>query len=121
LRSKDGDAGPTFKWIHAFFEDSYSKTVEVSSAAGVQIVEPFIDNPGNSYALDGQDTFIITEQDGQQWQLKIESGSVPYTLSHGEQHGRYYFPFPGFNAYPVTIRLDSPGPASISYTVSARN
>lgn len=120
LRSKDGDIGSSFTWTHVFSKDSYSKTVALESAAVVQIVEPFVDNPGNSYALDGDDTFVITAVDGGQWQLKIEASNVPYTLSHGDQRERYYHPFPGVNAYPLTIRLESSGPASLSYTISAR-
>ncbi len=120
LRSKDGDDGSSFTWTHAFSKDRYSKTVQLSSVAGVQVVEPFVDNPGNSYALDGDDTFVITAEDGGQWQLKIESSSVPYSLSHGNQRERYYHPFPGVNGYPLTIRLESLGPATLTYTVSAR-
>lgn len=120
LRTKDGDAGSTFTWTHAFSQDSYQKTVELSSAAGVQIVEPFVDNPGNGYTLEGDDTFVITGPDGRQWQLKIESSSVPYVLSHGDQRERYYHPFPGINGYPLTIQLQSSGPATLTYRVSAR-
>ena len=120
LRDKDGAAGPSFEWTHSFHKDRYSKTVEIASAAGVRIVEPFVDNPGNSYAQEGDDTFVITTEDGGQWQLKIESGSVPYSLSHGEQRDRYYHPFPGFNAYPLIIQLEGTGPATIRYVVSAR-
>jgi hypothetical protein len=119
LRSRDGDAGPAFAWRHVFSAESYSKTVELDSAAGVQIVEPFVDNPGNRYALEGDDTFVITAEDGQQWQMRIESCSVPYTLSHGDQRERYYHPFPGVNAYPLTIRLDGAGPATLTYRVRA--
>ena len=120
LRTMDGDTGPTFTWTHAFSSDSYRKTVEISSAAGVQVVEPFVDNPGNHYALDGDDTFVISAADGRQWQLKVESSSVPYTLSHGDQRERYYQPFPGVNAYPVTIRFESSEPATLTYSVSGR-
>jgi hypothetical protein len=120
LRSKDGDIGSAFTWKHVFAKDSYSKTVILNSATGLQIVEPFVDNPGNSYTLDGDDTFVITAEDGNQWQLKIESSSVPYLLSHGESLERYYHPFPGVNAYPLTIKAENPGPATITYKISAR-
>jgi len=120
LRTKGGDVGQSFTWTHVFSNDSYSKTVELSSSSGVQVVEPFVDNPGNSYALEGDDTFVITTRDGKQWQLKIEASNVPYTLSHGDQRERYYHPFPGVNAYPLTIRLESSGPATLTYRISAR-
>ena len=120
LRGSDGAAGPSFKWTHSFHKDRYSKIVELTAAAGIRIVEPFVDNPGNSYTLEGDDTFVITTEDGAQWQLKVESDSVPYSLSHGEQRARYYHPFPGFNAYPLIIRLEGTGPATIRYVVSAR-
>jgi hypothetical protein len=63
---------------------------------------------------------VISEADGTQWQLKIESSSMPFTLSHGEQRDHYYVPFPGFNCYPVTITLDGTGPVILSYAISAR-
>jgi hypothetical protein len=120
LRDKEGNAGSSFTWTHAFAKDRFSKTVELGSAANVQIVEPFVDNPGNSYTIEGDDTFVISEADGTQWQLKIESSSMPFTLSHGEQRDHYYVPFPGFNCYPVTITLDGTGPVILSYAISAR-
>lgn len=120
LRTKDGDVGPAFTWTHSFTKNSYTKTVELSTAASVQVVEPFVDNPGNSYALDADDTFVITAAGGGQWQLKITSSSVPYRLSHGDQRKRYYHPFPGVNGYPVAIRLESSGPATLTYAISSR-
>jgi hypothetical protein len=120
LRGKEGRTGTAFTWIHSFSANAYTKTVQVASPEELRIVEPFVDNPGNTYALAGDDTFVITQQDGKQWQLKVESSSVPLTLSHGEQRERYYFPFPGFNAYPLAIRLQGDGPATITYTISNR-
>jgi hypothetical protein len=79
-----------------------------------------VDNPGNRYELEGNDTFVITQADGRQWQLKVESSSIPYTLAHGEQKNRYYVPFPGFNAYPLHIRFEGEGAATLSYSVTAR-
>jgi hypothetical protein len=120
LRGKEGEAGSTFTWTHGFSASAYTKTVQLGSAEGLRIVEPFVDNPGNSYALEGNDTFVITQRGGRQWQLKVGSSSVPFSLSHGAQRERYYFPFPGLNAYPLAIRLDAAGPATISYTISNR-
>jgi hypothetical protein len=120
LRGMKEETGSAFTWTHSFSADAYTKTVRVESCEGLRITEPFVDNPGNSYALDGDDTFVITQNDGKQWQLKVESGDVPFTLSHGEQRERYYFPFPGFNAYPLSIRLQGDGPATITYTISNR-
>mgnify|MGYP001824504832 FL=1 len=117
LRGKEGGAGPAFKWTHVFDKDSYSKTVRLDAAEGLQIVEPFVDNPGNNYALDGAGTFVITAKDGRQWQLHIKDSTVPYTLVHGDQRERYYYPFPGLKAYPFTIRLEGTGPATITYKI----
>lgn len=120
LRDDEGNVGSSFTWTHTFTKDRFSKTVELGSATNVQIVEPFVDNPGNSYTIEGNDTFVITDAAGKQWQLTIDKSSVSYTLSHGEERDRYYVPFPGFNCYPLIIRLDSPDPATITYTISAR-
>jgi hypothetical protein len=120
LKTLEEESGPGFTWTHEFAADSYRKTVEVEAAEGLQIVEPFVDNPGNRYELVDGDTFVITEADGRQWQLKVDESSIPYALSHGDQRERYYVPFPGFNAYPLTIRLAGDGPARLAYTVSPR-
>jgi hypothetical protein len=120
LRGKEGETGSPFIWTHVFSRDSYSKTVQLDASDGTQIVEPFVDNPGNSYALEGDDTFLITENDGRQWQLKVESSDIPYKLTHGEQRERYYHPFPGLNGYPLTIKLEGTGPVTITYTIANR-
>lgn len=105
---------------HTFSKDSYSKTVELNSAAGVQIIEPFVNNVGNSYTIEGSDTFVIADKDGKQWQVKINASNIAYSLSHGEESDRYYYPYPGINCYPLTITLMSDGPATLTYTISAR-
>ncbi len=120
LRNGDGDAFASFTWRHEFAAGSYSKTLELDIGKETQIVEPFVDNPGNSYALEGNDTFVITDRNGKQWQLKIVSSTAPYSLSRGDERKRYFHPFPGVNAFPLTIRFESEGPVSIKYTVSQR-
>jgi hypothetical protein len=120
LRTIEESPGPAFTWKHEFAAESYSKTLEVDEARDLQIVEPFVDNPGNRYTLEGTDTFVVTQADGQQWQLKVDASTVPFTLVHGEQKDRYYVPFPGFNAYPLHIRFEGEGAATLRYSVSAR-
>ena len=119
LRNSEGGRGSPFKWTHVFTADRYTKTVELEAADGVRIVEPFVDNPGNLYSLEDEDTFLITTRDGQQWRLRVESSNMPYSLSVGEEHERYFVPFPGFNAYPLTIRLEGEGRAVLRYTIGS--
>ena len=120
LRTLEEEAGPAFTWKHEFFADGYRKTVVLDRREGLRIVEPFVDNPGNRYALEGEDTFVITQADGQQWQLRVDSSSAPFTLSHGQDRHRYYHPFPGLNAYPLHLGFDGQGPVTVSYSVTRR-
>lgn len=110
--------GTTFKWTYDFGPDSYSKQLEVSSGNGLRIVEPFVDDTGNQYALEGTDSFIITTQAGSEYTLKVISSSAPYTLSAGTDRARFWSPFPGLDCYPLTITLSNAASYSIKYTVS---
>jgi hypothetical protein len=121
LRDASGaSSGTTFSWLYEFAASSYSKEVQVSSAAGVRVVEPFVDNPGNQYALVGSDTFQITTAAGGVWQLKVVSSSGPYALTAGTDQAKYWSPFPGLQCYPLLITPASgnAGSYSIKYSVS---
>ena len=93
------------------------KELTVSNGQGIQVVEPFVDNPGNQYVIEG-DTFRITTSDGSVWQLAVDASSSTHTLVAGEDEARYYSPFPGMECYPLTIRLTASGSATLKYTVS---
>jgi hypothetical protein len=115
-----GTSGTTFTWSHQFQTASYTKEAQVSSPAGVQIVEPFVDNPGNQYALDGANRFRISLADGREWQLEVVSSNGAYQLVAGQDRDKYWQPFPGVEAYPLVIRLQGAAgtPQTIRYTVS---
>ncbi|HEV8247934.1 MAG TPA: hypothetical protein VGP93_19300, partial [Polyangiaceae bacterium] len=70
-------SGTTFSFNYEFGPDFYSKEVQVSSPSGLRIVEPFVDNPGNAYALVGSDSFQITTETGGVWELKVVSSTGP--------------------------------------------
>jgi hypothetical protein len=119
LRAIAGAASPiTFGWSYEFGASSYSKEVTISSPTGVRIVEPFVDNPGNTYALEGSDTFKITTPAGV-WQVKVDSSSGTYQLTAGTDREKYWAPFPGIDAYPLVIApTGGAGSYKIKYTVS---
>jgi hypothetical protein len=121
LRDATGaSSGTQFSWSYEFGASSYSKEVQISSAAGVRIVEPFVDNPGNQYALVGGDTFQIATAAGGVWQVKVVSSSGPYVLTAGTDQAKYWSPFPGFQCYPLLITpgRGNAGSYTIKYTVS---
>jgi hypothetical protein len=111
-------SGTTFKWSYDFGPDSYTKQLEVSSGKGLRIVEPFVDDTGNQYELEGTDSFVITTQAGSEYTLKVISSSAPYTLSAGTDRARFWSPFPGLDCYPLTITLSDAASYSIKYTIS---
>jgi hypothetical protein len=118
LRTSGGaSSGISFTWRHSFGPASYSKELQVSAAQSVQIVEPFVDNPGNQYSMEG-DAFRITTAEGGVWELKVDSSTSGHELSHGTDRNRYWVPFPGIECYPVIIRLTGTGNATVKYTVS---
>jgi hypothetical protein len=121
LRDVNGvSSGTQFSWSYEFDASSYSKEVQVSSATGIQIVEPFVDEPGNQYALVGSDTFQITTAAGGVWQVKVVSSSGPYDLTEGTNSTSYWSPFPAFQCYPLVITPGSgnAGSYTIKYSVS---
>lgn len=121
LRDVNGvSSGTQFSWSYEFDASSYSKEVQVSSATGLQIVEPFVDEPGNQYTLVGSDTFQISTAAGGVWQVKVVSSSGPYGLAIGTNQAEYWSPFPAFQCYPLLITPGSgnAGSYTIKYTVS---
>jgi hypothetical protein len=121
LRDVNGvSAGTQFSWDYEFDASSYTKQAQVSSAAGVVVVEPFVDLPGNQYALVGSDTFQITTASGGVWQVKMGASSGPYVLSAGSDQSKYWSPFPGFQCYPLVIAPGAgvTGSWTVKYTVS---
>jgi hypothetical protein len=121
LKSVTGVAsGTTFSWSYEFGAASYSKELQVSSPANLRIVEPFVNNAGNTYQVKGTDTFQITAAGGGVWLLKVVSSTGPYQLVAGDRQAQYWSPFPGLDAYPLTINLGptAGGTYTIKYTVS---
>jgi hypothetical protein len=92
--------------------------VKVSSATNLRIVEPFVDDTGNQYKLEGTDAFTITTMAGSVYQLKVDSSSAPYTLTAGTDRARHWAPFPGIDCYPLIITPSGGGSYTIKYTVS---
>jgi hypothetical protein len=121
LRDVNGNSsGTQFTWTYEFDASSFTKQVQVSNAAGVRVVEPFVDNPGNQYAIVGSDTFTITTAEGGVWQVKVDPSSGAYTLASGTDQAKYWCPFPGFQAYPLLITPASgtTGSWTVKYTVT---
>lgn len=120
LKDKGGAAsGTTFTWVHHIAAASIQQEATVSSSNNVQIIEPFVNNPGNNYALAGDSAFRITTKDGGVWELRVNSSTTGFTLAAGENAARYWCPFPGLEAYPLTIKLTAKaGSQTIKYTIS---
>jgi hypothetical protein len=113
-------SGTTFTWSYEFGAASYTKELVTSSATNLRVIEPFVNNPGNTYQVKGTDTFQITTVGGAAWQLKVVSSSGPYQLVAGDKQAQYWCPFPGLDAYPLAIQFGAAatGPFTIKYTVS---
>jgi len=62
----------------------------------------------------------VTAPDGGVWLLKVVSSTGPYQLVAGDRQPQYWSPFPGLDAYPLTINLGPTvgGTFTIKYTVS---
>jgi hypothetical protein len=123
LCKADGvSSGTAFSMNYRFDGASYTKEITVSANQGVQMVEPFVDLPGNQYSLINDSTFTISIKEGGVWQLHVVSSSVPFTLTAGENRIRYWSPFPGLECYPLTIKLaKSTGSQTIKYTISRKS
>jgi hypothetical protein len=124
LRDVNGAAsGTTFTWAYTFGKDSYAKTATLSAVRNIHIVEPFVDLTGNQYAIKGTDSFTITTAGSGVWTVKVMSSSGAYALTSGENRAKYWCPFPGTDAYPLTITPDANAatPFTITYAVTHTN
>src|SRR5262249_47709698 len=110
-------SGVSFTWTYDFGADTYTKELKVSSGAGLRIVEPFVDDTGNEYAVVGTDAFEITTAAGHTYELKVLSSSGTYALSAGVDRARHWSPFPGLDCYPLTITLGGAGEYTIKYRI----
>jgi len=117
LRNAAGAAaGVSFSWTHRFHAAAYTKELTLSATTNLRIVEPFVDNPGNQYALSGNELKITTKEGGV-WAVTVAASSGTVTLSAGEGKEHYWSPFPGLDCYPLLIQLSAASAKTISYEV----
>ena len=118
MDSNGTSSGVGFTWIHRFAADGYSGEATVTAAQGVRMVIPFVDNPGNQYALAGDSLFRITTADGGIWELKVTSSTGPFALASGEEKAKYWSPFPGMQCHPLAVKFGGTGAQTVKYSVS---
>jgi hypothetical protein len=119
LRDSNGaTSGVSFTWIHRFAAEAYFSEVTVASAQGVRIVEPFVDNPGNQYALAGDSAFRITTAEGGIWEVRVTSSTGPFSLASDEDKAKYWSPFPGLECHPLALKFGGAGAQTIKYSIS---
>jgi len=117
LRDVAGTAsGITFSWKHTFDAAAYTKELTLSATTNLRIVEPFVDNTGNQYAVSANE-LKITTQEGGVWALTVDPSSGPVTLTGGENKDEYWSPFPGLDCYPLVIQLSASSAKTIKYQI----
>jgi hypothetical protein len=117
LRDATGAAsGITFTWKHTFDAAAYTKELTLSATSNVRIVEPFVDNTGNQYAV-SESELKITTKEGGVWALTVDASSGPVTLTGGENKAEYWSPFPGLDCYPLVIQLSASSAKTIKYQI----
>jgi hypothetical protein len=117
LRNADGVAsGVSFSWKHTFDAAAYTKELTLSATSNLRIVEPFVDNTGNQYAV-SENELKITTKEGGVWALTVDASSGPVTLTGGEDKAEYWSPFPGLDCYPLVIQLSATSAKTIKYQI----
>jgi hypothetical protein len=117
LRNIDGvTSGITFSWKHTFDAAAYTKELTLSATTNLRIVEPFVDNTGNQYAVTANELKITTKEGGV-WALTVDASSGPVTLTGGENKAEYWSPFPGLDCYPLVIQLSATSAKTIKYQI----
>lgn len=99
----------TFNLTHRFYDAYLIKEITVSGDSGTfNIIEPIVKDEGTTFQLANDSTVLIkTAQSNKVWELKIMSSSVPYTIVLGTNVDQYWSPFPGVEAFPITIRFST--------------
>lgn len=121
MTSKKGTSSAiSYKLVHRFYANFLTKEFTVSGLRGVfRIVEPIVNDPGNSFKLKNDSTvFIETTSPKAEWELSIINSSVPCHISLGNEAAKYWCPFPGVEAYPVIISFETQSDAPQTVTIS---
>jgi hypothetical protein len=103
----------SFTIVNRFYSTLVRKEITVSGAAtSFSIVEPFVKDPQTAFVKTGQNSVTITPASQSTWTMRVDSSTVPYTLSLGTDSARYWCPFPGVEGYPVIIGFTTPSTAA---------
>jgi hypothetical protein len=98
-----------YSLTHRFYSDYLTKEITVSGKSqSFRIIEPIVDDPGTTFSLQNDSTvFIKTASSKSVWELRITQSTVPFRIELGLDSEKYWCPFPGIDAFPITIKFNT--------------
>ncbi|WP_237739816.1 hypothetical protein [Pedobacter arcticus] len=93
--------------INRFYNTHLVKEITLNGTQqNYRIIEPIVKSEGSTFHLKNRRTVIIKSASSKnEWKLKILSSTAPYKIVLGVDEDKYWSPFPGVEAYPITINF----------------
>lgn len=106
---KGAKSNVNYNLTNRFYDSYLIKEITVlGEGQAFRIVEPVVKDPGTTFHLKNDSTVIIkTASSKAEWELKILSSTIPYKITLGTDAEKYWCPFPGVEAYPITISFST--------------
>lgn len=103
-------SGVKYKLTHRFFDDYVKKEVTIKPTnmkTQVYIIEPIVKNNNHTAFVEtDSDTIQIIPTSGNQLTFRITHGTLPYSLTAGKNHEKYWCPFPGIECFPLSVEFE---------------
>lgn len=98
-----------YSLTNRFYDAYLTKEITVEGASQkYKIIEPIVKDKGTTFYLKNDNTVCIkTASSNAEWELKIINSTVPFKITLGIDEAKYWSPFPGVEAYPITINFST--------------
>jgi len=99
----------SYSLTNRFYNSYLIKEVTVrGESQKYSIVEPIVKDKGTTFYLKNDSTVIIkTAASNAEWELSVMNSTIPYKITLGIDAEKYWSPFPGVEAYPITISFNT--------------
>jgi hypothetical protein len=99
----------SYSLTNRFYDSYLIKEITVGGEGQkFSIVEPVVRGRGTTFQLTNDSTVVIaTASPNADWEMKVINSTTPYKITLGTDANKYWSPFPGVEAYPVTISFST--------------
>lgn len=109
----------SYRLTNRFYDDYVVKEITVTGESQkYSIVEPIVKDKGTTFLMKNDSTVLIKTASNAEWELKVMGSTVPCKITLGTDADKYWSPFPGVEAYPITITFSTASAAAQTLTIA---